>query len=112
MDQSLATDNRRLEARYPATGGLYFRSREDALLAWARIRNVSVSGIGLLLDRHIRARTRLILQLSSPESGTPVERIAQVRYCTLYVPGQWLVGCRFETELSHEELRLLCNTSA
>jgi len=97
---------RRISVRYA--------SDEDALChlggnhfecSWAKVLDVSQTGIGLILDRALKAGRRLTLEF--PEAGSSVRRSlgARVMHCTLQADESWLVGCRFDIPLAEYELR-------
>jgi hypothetical protein len=83
---------------YPAGGGLHERRP-------ARVRNVSRSGIGLVVDRHWPPSTALLLELPG-EEGVRVAR-ARVVHATSLPGGTFLVGCTFDAPLSDADLQTL-----
>jgi PilZ domain len=101
-------DNRRASVRYQGKGTLFLRGTSSMTNTLAEICNASVTGVGLVLDESLRPGKRIIIELKTDDSSIPIDLPARVVHCTLYTPGRWLVGCRFESELSHDYLRLLC----
>jgi hypothetical protein len=83
---------------YPAGSGLAERRL-------ARVRNVSRTGIGLVLDRHWPPGTALIFELPV-EDGVRSAR-GRVIHATSQPGGTFLVGCTFDLPLSDVELQAL-----
>jgi hypothetical protein len=84
---------------YPAGGGLAERRL-------ARVRNVSRTGIDLILDRHWPPGTALILELLAEEGAVRSAR-SRVVHATSQPGGTFLVGCTFDMPLSDVELQAL-----
>jgi hypothetical protein len=72
----------------------------------AKIRNISMDGIGLLLGCRIEEGTLLAVTLSNPTRGFSKMVLVRVVHATPQ-PGGYLVGGTFTTPLSYEELRTL-----
>jgi hypothetical protein len=85
-------------ACYPVGGSLMERRQ-------ARIRNVSKTGIGLVVDRAWQSGTMLIVELPGEESTKTVR--ARVVHSTPQMSGTYLVGCNFESALSDAEVQAL-----
>ena len=85
-------------ACYPAGSGLLERRM-------VRIRNVSRTGIGLIVDRHWHQGLALILELPA-EDGVRSAR-AKVVHSTSQPGGTFLVGCTFDSPLSDAEVQTL-----
>jgi hypothetical protein len=83
---------------YPVGGGLAERRN-------ARVRNVSKTGIGLLLDRHWQSGTALVFELPLSE-GIRLTR-GRVVHATSQPGGCFLVGCMFDQQLTDEEVQAL-----
>ena len=83
---------------YPVGGGLAERRN-------ARVRNVSKTGIGLVLDRHWQSGLALILELPLAE-GIRLTR-AKVVHATSQPGGCFRVGCIFDQQLTAEEVQAL-----
>ena len=83
---------------YPVNASLLERRQ-------ARVRNVSRTGIGLLVDRAWAAGT--ILQLELPGEEAPRVVKARVVHCTPQPGGMNLVGCTLEQQLTDVEVRVL-----
>lgn len=86
-------------ACYPVGSGL--RERRQA-----RVRNVSRTGIGLLVDRPWQTGTILIVEFPPTEDTAKAVR-ARVIHATAQLGGLFLVGCSFEPSLTDTEVQLL-----
>lgn len=83
---------------YPAAASLMERRQ-------GRVRNVSRTGVGLLVDRSWERGTTLILELPA-EDGFKAVR-AKVVHSTPQIGGTFLVGCALELPLSDTEVQAL-----
>jgi PilZ domain len=81
---------------YPAGAGLLERRQ-------GRVRNVSRSGIGLVVDRRWEAGTALIVELPVEDGVRPVR--ARVVHATQQLGGLFLTGCSLEKHLTDEEVQ-------
>ena len=70
---------------------------------WARIRNLTVGSVGLVLDRPLQPGTCLMIDLG----GGPGPALVTVVHATRYASGGWLVGGRLERPLTERELESL-----
>jgi PilZ domain-containing protein len=71
----------------------------------AQIRDVSVSGVGLLLDRRFEPGTMLDFVLPDSAYDLPPSMPVRVVHASALPGGQWLLGCVFIKTLSEEELK-------
>src|SRR5437773_3726645 len=85
-------------ACYPAGSGLLERRM-------VRVRNVSRTGIGLVVDRPWQQGLALILELPA-EDGVRSAR-ARIVHSTSQPGGTFLVGCVFDTQLTDAEVQAL-----
>jgi hypothetical protein len=69
----------------------------------ASIRDFSMKGIGLVLDRCYEPGELLAIQLRSPTAGLSGILTAQVRYATQQRDGRWQVGCSLCRQLTRQE---------
>ena len=84
---------------YPAIGG-------PGAGRPVRVRNLSRTGIGLIVDRHWAPGMALSVALPLPEGGTrPIT--ARVIHATAQPGGSFLVGCAFDVPLTDEEMHAL-----
>jgi hypothetical protein len=86
-------------------GRLYFPISREWLDSW--VHNLSVTGIGLDLERCLEVGTRLVIRLKGPSGGEPIQAEAQVIHTTQEVDGTWRVGCSFQNQLTPEDLDTL-----
>jgi hypothetical protein len=70
----------------------------------ARVRDISATGICLLVSRRFEPGSLLAIDLSSDFASAPLARVVRVNW---QADGDWALGCAFVTRLSDEELRTL-----
>ncbi len=73
----------------------------------ARVRNISVGGISLVVDRAIEPGTRLTLQLENSQRRYSRRVDVRVTYCIEHPSGEWILGCAFLHKLTTADLRAL-----
>jgi hypothetical protein len=71
------------------------------------LRDVSVSGLCLILDHVLPVDARLIVQLPGRRRGSSLSRSARVLRVEPDGDGRWLVGCQLSSLLSDEEITAL-----
>ncbi|MBY0526138.1 MAG: PilZ domain-containing protein [Gemmataceae bacterium] len=80
---------------------------EPVLLA-VRVRDISQTGIGLVLPNRLQPGTFLAVKLQGPKQQAPRVLRAQVIHATVQADRRsWLLGCSFVGELRKEDLALL-----
>jgi hypothetical protein len=72
----------------------------------AKVRNLSMEGIGLLMIRRVEPGTLLAVSLSNPARGFSKTVLVRVVHATAQ-PGGCLVGGTFQTPLTYQELSTL-----
>jgi hypothetical protein len=78
---------------------------EEANTGWlGRVRNISCSGIALLLRRRFEPGTDLNIELET-KAGWPRRLSVRVIHATQDSNDRWIIGCAFATPLSREELQ-------
>jgi hypothetical protein len=70
----------------------------------ATLRDVSISGVGLLVGSPLEPGTALFLQVPGEEEESIRFLRARVVRAARREDGSWLVGCQFASTLSREEL--------
>jgi hypothetical protein len=70
----------------------------------ARVRDLSIQGMGLLFDRGLAAGTVLDVVLENAAGDRSVSVLALVRHGTRMPDGSWLLGCQFSRSLTVLEL--------
>ena len=98
---------RRASTRYPCN--LATNCRLAAFVAgdsWpARVRNISVGGINLVLSRAFDIGDHLALDLRSNTRNFARSLAVRVCYCIEHPSGDWIIGGSFPQPLQNEELR-------
>jgi hypothetical protein len=79
----------------------------DEVFWSARVRDISLTGIGLLVDRYIEPETVLAVQLQGDESIESYTVLVQVMNTRQEADNQWLLGCAFARSLSNQEVSAL-----
>ena len=75
---------------------------------WARVRNISMGGIGLILDAPMEPSTALVIEMKTLDSATSLTLVARVVHATKQEEGSWIIGCKFLTRPREKDLlRLL-----
>jgi hypothetical protein len=97
---------RRAFVRYrcerPAVGRAFISNTFHSLNAL--IVDLSVGGIGLIMDQPLEAGTRLNVEL---DATMPFEIVAEVKNAVLQADGKWRCGCELVWKLSDDELQYL-----
>lgn len=73
----------------------------------ARVINISPGGVALEVGRHVEAGSQLRLEMQGAEDHPPIMALAYVIHATAQTGGDWMLGCAFASELSHDELQTL-----
>jgi hypothetical protein len=69
--------------------------------------NISVAGLGLLLDRPLDVGTLLFVDLESAPGAAPVELLARVVWAKATPEKEWVLGCEFVNPLQADELQAI-----
>jgi hypothetical protein len=96
---------RRAAVRYPCTLASSCHTltsrREDA---WtATVKDISLTGIGLLLGR--RFEPGILLAVELPAEGAPQLLLVRVVHTRSQGEGIWLIGCELVNPLTEDELQ-------
>jgi hypothetical protein len=76
--------------------------------AWpAKVHDISVTGIGLLIERPLKPRTMLTVNLRGRTHNLSQPMLVRVNHVTGQPDGKWLVGCSFINRLSDDDLQAL-----
>jgi hypothetical protein len=78
-----------------------------SLLSWARVRDLSRTGVGLLSSAPFEPGTTLLLRLQSRHDSRSVSLQARVVHCALHYSGHWIVGCQLDQPLTPDRLKAL-----
>jgi PilZ domain len=80
--------------------------KED--LKWSgTIENVSIGGVGLILERRFEKGTGLAIELPGNAVNDAYVVLAKVVHVRRQTNGTWMLGCKFVSELSEDEVRRL-----
>jgi serine/threonine protein kinase len=107
--------NRRRSLRYPCTlatvcevGTSVHEGEEGAEDRWsATVQNLSVAGVGLLLQRRFEPGTAVKVLLESPDGRVRRSLDMEILRVTPAAGGRWATGGKFLQELTKEDLRQL-----
>jgi|SRR4051812_8464147 len=100
--------DRRVAERYPVNADITcpLVSPVNEAFGSARIKDVSMQGIGLLLGRRVEPGSLLTVVLANQAKGFSKTVLVRVVHATSQ-PGGCLVGGNFETPLSYQEMSAL-----
>jgi hypothetical protein len=108
-EQATAAD-RRAFVRHPVSlpAKSHVVGVEDEEAWWsARVCDVSLGGVGMVMARRPEAGTRLEVEFQLSAGGGWYRRLARVMHATAQEGGGWLVGCEFVDQLRDEDLAQL-----
>jgi serine/threonine protein kinase len=101
--------DRRGRVRYPSQKEVecLFIEDRNQRVCWARVRDISASGIGLIFNRPFETGT--VLSIGLPRAGPKPTRtvFARVVRAQEQCSATWIVGCAFSQELSDSDIRAL-----
>src|SRR5262245_18404317 len=84
---------------------LVHSERQDA--RWARVKDISPGGVGLLVGSPFEAAPPVIVELTDSAGVRRFSLAARVAYARLLQDGTWRLGCVFANRLSEAELHAL-----
>jgi PilZ domain len=103
-----AMDERRARVRFrcarPTRGRAFIAASFQSMPA--RVLDLSVAGVGLLVAEPLPLGTRLNVEVEGA-AATPFELLAEVTNVTAHAAGGWRCGCDLVWKISDDELRLL-----
>jgi hypothetical protein len=83
-------------------------ARSDHDMAWpAKIRDMSLLGVGLVLSRRFERGAGLAIDIPETPSAPADTLLVRVVHATAQPDGKWLLGCTFVSPLSEDELERL-----
>jgi hypothetical protein len=102
-----APADRRTAPRFPSTSKLFCYPAGSGLLQRraGRVRNVSKTGVGLLLDKCWQPGTVMMIELPGAEGPRTVR--GRVIHATSQPAGTFLVGCVLDQPMTDAELQAL-----
>lgn len=100
--------DRRAWVRYhhdPEASCITGDTHPDMGLCTARVRDISHSGISLVLNRHLKVGAFLAVELVNTRQTCLPPLLARVVHATAQISGDWLIGCEFSSVLTDDELQ-------
>jgi len=79
----------------------------DQIWWMGRVRDISGTGVGLVIQHRFEPDTHLLLELENPAHARSSSYQVRVIRATSLPDGRWLLGCAFLQELSESELAAL-----
>jgi PilZ domain len=95
---------RRAAIRFQSNQEAWCAIDSEPRRAWGRVKDISVRGIGLLLDREVKPGTHLVVEIQSKIQPLPTRVPSHVVRCQKHSSTTWVVGCEFEIPLSEDDL--------
>jgi c-di-GMP-binding flagellar brake protein YcgR len=98
---------RRVWVRFPARTGAQVKAAADngGILIHARVLDVSLGGVKLLVDRGFDAGALISMDLPDSDDATGVSALACVVRAEQQPSGEWVLGCNFLRELDASDLQ-------
>ena len=112
QEASALVVERRAAIRYASEQSASCALGHSARRAWGRIRDISLLGVGLLLDREIAPGTRIVVELARRKPSTPLRLLARVVHCQQQSNTTWHIGCQFDSALRDEDVEALAISMA
>lgn len=100
--------DRRAAERLPVNAGTScsFVSPVITDFGAARVRDISLNGVGLVLSRKVEVGSTLVVGIANEERGLAKTMMVRVTHATP-IPGGFLVGGEFATPLTYQEFTSL-----
>jgi hypothetical protein len=105
-DQGMEVE-RRAVVRYLCDHEVSYYELPACQRRWARVRNVSTAGIGLVLSAPIDPGTDVVIEMRTMDAETSLVLPARVVHATKQEEGNWIVGCKLVRRLTEEDLLAL-----
>ena len=108
MDAALSHENRAVK-RTPGhtVGPVQLRSEPMAASFSAKVRDVSIQGIGLVAKESFALGTPFVVEAGPSGERLPTELTATICHATMLPDGQWLLGCSFSRYLTPDDFEIL-----
>jgi hypothetical protein len=102
-----AEEDRRVWVRYPADLETTYTPAGpgETSRLWARVRNISLGGVSLSVDRPFEPGALLGVELPGATEQSFTNVLACVVHVSAAEAGEWILGCTFARELGEEDLR-------
>ena len=98
---------RRAAVRYLCDREVFYSPLWTVERHWAHIRNISVHGISMLVVAPIECGTDLAIDMKTVDPSISLTLVARVVHATKQDDGNWVVGCKFLSGPSEEDLLAL-----
>jgi c-di-GMP-binding flagellar brake protein YcgR len=98
---------RRASVRYQCSEEISCSSLAPFERLSGQTRDVSQDGVALILDTSIRVGTELLIDLKTRNPGIALTLRARVVHATREAEGSWLVGCKFISTPTEEQILAL-----
>ena len=85
----------------------FFGSTQRYACRWARVRDISEHGIGLLVGCAFATGRRVLVQVGAGPFHQPRELPGRVVHAVPLDEATWVVGCSFDRELTQAELQAI-----
>jgi hypothetical protein len=109
VSQPPSVTSRRIRARYASTRPLPRSLRtadsQETLGAW--ILDLSIGGIGLVVETPLALGTVLFVELETCPQAAPLVLWADVVHCQAIGENEYRLGCEFVVPLSEDDLHVL-----
>src|SRR5262249_55609707 len=101
---SVAEEDRRVWVRFPADLETTYQPAGNAVRLAARVRDVSIGGLSLEVDRCFDPGDLLSVELPGATEQSRTTVLACVVHVTPRADSGWVLGCTFARELNAEDL--------
>jgi hypothetical protein len=100
--------------RYPVnvTTNFYPAGAPPGALRTAKVRDISTTGLGLLVDCPLEGGTRLAVEMQLTQDGIGLSLCARVTRCLPRGDGLWTADCEFGAPLRDDEVEVLVEANA
>jgi hypothetical protein len=78
----------------------------------AAVRDVSASGIGLVVSEAIPRGALVTIHLCNPEEGVVFSKTLRIKYARTDPTGSWSIGGSFDKQLTKKEMKRLLHETA
>lgn len=101
--------DRRVTVRWASSqqAPCHFATLDKIGSRWARVVNVSMQGIGLLMPCQLESGMELHIEMPSKDLAPNEALTAEVVHVRKAADGNWSIGCTFAKPLSEEQLQSL-----
>ncbi len=98
---------RRASVRYQCSQSATFASAPNYERFVARVKDISITGVGLVVSTHIEPGTYLIVEMKTRARGILLTLLARVVHSTPQSENSWNVGCELVNKPTEEQLQSL-----